>query len=92
MSINRTRILIFAFTAVLIVPSGYAGCTAVYGLVQPSITGCDYNSHIWEVCYQGNTYGYAYMEVVHTISADIMGQVHWNHVPWSESCAAPGLP
>lgn len=47
--------------------TAFAGCTSVYGIVQPYVTGCSYSSNVWEVCYQGNTYGYAWMEMAHRV-------------------------
>lgn len=56
-----------------------ASCDRVYGVVQPRIMGCDYISYIDAECFLGNFYGYAFLEIVHSVSADNFGQVYWMH-------------
>lgn len=67
--------------AAMLAPTASAGCTSVYGLVQPRVYGCSYTSEVWEVCYEGNSYGWAWMELGHKVINGWEQQVYWQSVP-----------
>ena len=65
----------------ILTTAAYAGCTSVYGLVQPQVYGCSYVSNVWEVCYEGNSYGWAWMELGHKVINGWENQVYWQAIP-----------